>query len=112
MNKANGGNGIPAELFQILKDDAIEVLHSLCQQIWEMQQWPEDWKRSVFIPISKKGNAKECSNYHIIVLISHASSKSFKLGFNSTWTEIFQIYKVDLEKAEEPEIKFPASAGS
>ena len=73
MNKANGGNGIPAELFQILKDDAIEVLHSLCQQIWEMQQWPEDWKRSVFIPISKKGNAKECSNYHIIVLISHAS---------------------------------------
>ena len=79
MNKANGGNGIPAELFQILKDDATKVLHSICQQIWEMQQWLEDWKRSVFIPISKKGNAKECSNYHIIVLISHASKVMLKI---------------------------------
>ena len=64
MNKASGGDGIPAELFQILKDDAVKVLHSICQQIWKTQQWPQDWKRSVFIPIPKKGNAKECSNYH------------------------------------------------
>ena len=72
-NKAGGGDEIPAELFQILKDDAVKVLHSICQQIWKIQQWPEDWKRSVFIPIPKKGNAKECSNYHTIALISHAS---------------------------------------
>ena len=73
MNKASGGDGIPVELFQILKDDAVKVLHSICQQIWKTQQWPQDWKRSVFIPISKKGNAKECSNYRTIALISHAS---------------------------------------
>ena len=73
MNKAGGGDGIPAELFQILKDGAVKVLHSICQQIWKTQQWSQGWKRSVFIPISKKGNAKECSNYHIIALISHAS---------------------------------------
>ena len=72
-NKASRGDGIPAELFQILKDDAVKVLHSICQQIWKTQQWPQDWKRSVFIPIPKKGNAKECSNYHTFVLISHAS---------------------------------------
>ena len=70
MNKASGGDGIPAELFQVLKDDAVKVLYSICQQIWKTQQWPQDWKRSVFIPIPKKGNAKECSNYHTIVLIS------------------------------------------
>ena len=64
MNKASGGDGIPADLFQILKDDAVEVLHSICQQIWKTQQWPQHWKRSVFIPIPKKGNAKECSDYH------------------------------------------------
>ena len=64
INKANGGDGIPVELFQILKDDAVKVLHSICQQIWKTQQWPQDWKRSLFIPIPKKGNAKECSNYH------------------------------------------------
>ena len=69
INKASGGDGIPAELFQILKDDAVKVLHSICQQIWKTQQWPQDWKRSVFIPIPKKGNAKECSNYHTIALI-------------------------------------------
>ena len=69
-NKASGGDGIPAELFQILKDDAVKVLHSICQQIWETQQWPQDWKRSVFIPIPKKGNAKECSNYHTTARIS------------------------------------------
>ena len=69
MNKASGGDGIPVELFQIQKDDALKVLHSTCQQIWKTQQWSEDWKRSVFVPIPKKGNAKECSNYHIIALI-------------------------------------------
>ena len=73
MNKASGGDGIPVELFQILKDDAMKVLHLICQQIWKRQQWPQDWKRSVFIPIPKKGNAKECSNYHTIALISQAS---------------------------------------
>ena len=73
MNKASGSDGIPAELFQILKDDTVKVLHSTCQQIWKIQQWPQDWKRIVFIPIPKKGNAKECSNYHTVALISHAS---------------------------------------
>ena len=73
MSKASGGDGIPVELFQILKDDAVKVLHSICQQIWRTQQWPQDWTMSVFIPIPKKGNAKECSNYHIIALISHTS---------------------------------------
>ena len=73
MNKASGGDGIPAELFQILKDAAVKALHSICQQIWKTQQWPQDWKRSVFIPIPKKGNAKESSNYHTIALISHPS---------------------------------------
>ena len=73
MNKASGGDGIPGELFQILKDDTVKVLHSLCQQTWKTQPWPQDWKRSVFIPIPKKGNAKECSNYHTTALISHAS---------------------------------------
>ena len=86
MNKANGGDGIPVKLFQILKVDAVKVLHSICQQIWKTQQWPQDWKRLVFIPIPKKGNAKESSNYHTIALISHASisSKCSKPGFNST----------------------------
>ena len=73
MNKASGSDGIPIKLFQILKDDAVKVLHSICQHIWKTQQWPQDWERSVFIPIPKKGNAKECSNYHTIALISHAS---------------------------------------
>ena len=71
MNKASGGNGIPVELFQILKDDAVKMLHSICQQIWKTQQWPQDWKSSVFFPIQKKGNAKECSNYRTIAHISH-----------------------------------------
>ena len=72
-NEASGGDGIPAELFQIIKDDAVKVLHSICQQIWKTQQWPQDWKKSIFTPIPKKGNAKECSNYHTIALISQAS---------------------------------------
>ena len=79
MNKASGGDGIPAELFQILKDNAVKVLHSICQQIWKTQQWPQDWKTSVFIPIPKKGNAKECSNYRTIALISHASKVMLKI---------------------------------
>ena len=74
-----GGDGIPVELFQILKDDSVEVLHSICQQIWKTQQWPQDWKRSVFIPIPKKGNAKECSNYLTIALISHTSKVMLKI---------------------------------
>ena len=78
MNKASGGDRIPVELFQILKDDAVKVRHSICQQIWKTQQWPQDWKRSVFIPIPKKGNAKECPNYHTIALISHASKVMLK----------------------------------
>ena len=79
MNKASGGDGIPAELFQILKDDAVKVLHSVYQQIWKTQQWPQDWKRSVFIPIPTKGNAKECSNYCTIALNSHASKVMLKI---------------------------------
>ena len=87
MNKGSGGDGIPVELFQILKDDAIKVLQSICQQIWKMQQWPQDWKRLVFIPIPRKGNSKECSNYHTIALISHAKKVMLKIlqaRFNST----------------------------
>ena len=79
MNKASGGDGIPVELFQILKNDTVKVLHSVCQQIWKIQQWPQDWKRSVFIEIPKKGNAKECSNYHMITLISDASKVMLKI---------------------------------
>ena len=79
MNKASGGDGIPVELFQILKDDAVKVLHSICHQIWKSLQWPQDWESSVFIPIPKKGNPKECSNYHTIALISHASEVMLKI---------------------------------
>ena len=79
MNKASGGDGIRVELFQIRKDNAVKVLHSICQQIWKTQQWPKDWKRSVFIPIPKKGNVKECSNYHTIALISHTSKVMLKI---------------------------------
>ena len=79
MNKASGGDGIPVELFQTLKDDTVKELQSICQQIWKTQQWPQDWKKSVFIPIPKKGNAKECSNYRTIALISHASKVMFKI---------------------------------
>ena len=79
MNKPSGGDGIPVELFKILKDDAVQVLHSICQQIWKTQQWPQDWKRSVFISIPKKGNTKECSNYCTIALISHARKVMLKI---------------------------------
>ena len=80
MNKASGGGEIPVELFQILKDDAVKVLHSICQKIWKIEQWPQDWKRSVFIPIPKRGNAKECSSYHTIALISHTSKVMLKIS--------------------------------
>ena len=79
MNKASGDDGIPVELFQIVKDDAVKVLHLICQQIWKTQQWPQDWKRSVFIPVSKKGNTKECSDYHTIAFISHTSKVMLKI---------------------------------
>ena len=79
MNKASGGDGVPAEIFQILKDDAVKVLHSISQQIWKTQQWSQDWTRSVFIPIPKKGNFKECSKYHTITLISHTSKAMIKI---------------------------------
>ena len=116
MDKASGGDGIPVELFQTLKDDAVKVLHSICQQIWKTQQWPQDWKRSVFIPIPKKGNAKECSNYRTIALISHASKVMLKILQARLQQYVncvnFQMFKLVLEKAEEPEIKLPTSAGS
>ena len=116
MNKASGGNRIPVELFQILKDNAMKVLYSICQQIWKTQQWPQDWKRSVFIPIPKKGNAKEYSNYCTIALISHASKVMLKILQARLQQyvnqENSQIFKLDLEKAEKPEIKLLTSVGS
>ena len=115
-NKANRGDGIPAELFQILKDDAVKVLHSICQQIWETQQWSQDWKRSVFIPTQKKGNGKECSNYCTIAFISHAGKVMLKI----LQARLQQYVNQELpdaqagfrKKAEEPEIKLPTSIGS
>ena len=97
MNKASGGDGIPAELFQILKDDAVKVVHSICQQIWKTQQWPQGWKRSVFIPIPMKGNAKECSNYCTIALISYTSKVVLKIlqaGFRKGRGTRDQIAKI------------------
>ena len=104
VNKASGGDGIPVELFQILKDAAMKVLHSVCQQIWKTHQWPQDWKRAVFIPISKKGNDKECSNYCTIALISHASKVMLKIlqaRLQQYMNIKFHMFKLDLEKAEE-----------
>ena len=115
MNKASGSDGIPVELFHILKDDAVTVLHSICQQIWKTQQWPQYWERSVFFPISEKGNAKECSNYHTIALISHTSKvmlKILKARLQQYVNYELLMIKLVLEKAEEPEIKLPTSAGS
>ena len=108
MNKASGGDGISVELFPILKDNTVKV-HSICQQIWKTQQWPQDWKSSVFIPTPKKGNAKECSNYCTVALIPRASKVMLKIlqGFSSTRTVNFWMFKPVLEKAEEPEIKLP-----
>ena len=112
-NKASGGDRIPPELFQILKDDAVKMLHSICQQIWKTEQWPWDWKKSVFITIPKKGNAKECSNYCTIALISHPSKVMLKILQTRLQQYVnFQMFKLDLEKAEEPDIKLPASVGA
>ena len=114
MNKASRSDGIPVELFQILKDDAVKVLYSTCQQIWKTQKWPQDWKRLVFIPILKKGNAKECSDYCTIALILHTSKVMLKILQPSLWQYLKceLLFKLDLEKAEEPEIKLPTSVGS
>ena len=115
MNKVSEGNGIPVELFQTLKEDAVKVLHSICQQIWKTQQWPQDWKRSVFSPIPKKGNAKECSNYCTIALISHASKVMLKIlqaRLQQHMNRELPMFKLVLGKAEEPEIKLPTSTGS
>ena len=112
-NKAGGCDGIPVELFQILKDDAVKVLHSICQQIWKTQQWPQVWKRSVFIPIPKKDNTKECSDYPTIALISHASKVMLKILQARLQQYVnFQMFNLDLQKVEEPEIKLPTSVGS
>ena len=115
MNKASGGDGIPVELFKSLKDDAVKVLHSICQQIWKTQQWPQDWKRSVFIPIPNKGNVKQCSNYRTIALISHANKVMLKI-LQARLQQYMNCELPDvqagLEKAEEPKIKLPTSVGS
>ena len=114
-NKASGGGGIQVELFQILKDDAVKVLHSICQQIWKTHQWPQDWKRLIFFPMPKKGNAKECSNYRTIALISHASKVMLKIlqaRLQQYVNHNFQMFKLVFEKAEEPQIKLPTSAES
>ena len=117
MNKASGYDGIPVELFQILKHDAVKVLHSICQQIWKTQQWPQAWKMSVFIQMPKKGNAKKFSNYHTIELISHASEVKLKIlqaRLQQYVNHEINIHGevLSLEKAEEPEIKLPTSIGS
>ena len=107
-NKASGGDEIPVELFQILKDDALKVLHSIHQQIWKTQQWPQDWKRSVFVSIPKKGHTIECSNYHTIALISHTSKITLKILQARLQQYVnceLQIFRLVLEKTEEPEIK-------
>ena len=114
-NKATRGDGIPVELFQILKIDAVKVLHSIRQQIWKTQQWPQDWKRSVFIPTPKKGNAKECSNYRTIALISHASKIMLKIlqaRLQQYMNRELSDVQAGFKKAEEPEIKLPKSVGS
>ena len=115
MNKASGGDGIPAELSQILKDNAAEVKCLICQQIWKNQQWPQDWKNSVFISMPKNINAKESSNYHVIALISHASKVMLKILQDRLQQYVncaLQMYKPVLEKAVESEIKLPTSTGS
>ena len=115
MNKASGGDGIPVELFQILKDDAVKVQHSICQQIWKTQQWPHDWKRSVFIPVPKKGNAKKCSNYCTTALISHASKVMLKIlqaRLQQYMNRELPDVQAGFRKAEESEIKSETSAGS
>ena len=114
-NKASGGDEIPVGLFQILKDVAVKLISSICKQIWKTKQWPQDWKSSVFIPIPKKGNARECSNYCTIALISHSSKEMLKIlqaRLQQYMNRELQMFKLDLDKAEEPEIKLPTSDGS
>ena len=114
-NKASGGDGIPVELFQILKDDAVKVLHSIYQQIWKTQQWPQDWERSVFIPIPKKGNTKECSNYYTIALISHTSKIMLKILQGRVQQFVnreLPNVQAGFRKGRQPEIKLPTSVGS
>ena len=108
MNKASGGGRIPVEVFQVLKDDAVKVLHSICQQIWKTQQWPQHWKKSAFILLPKKGNAKECSNYHTIAHISHTSKVMLKIlqaRLQQYLNHELPDVQAGFEKAEEPEIK-------
>ena len=113
MNKTSGGDGITVELVQILKDIAVNVLHSICEQIWKTQQWPQDWKWSIFIPIPKKGSAKEYSTYCTIALISHTSKVMLKILQARLQQYLnFQMFRLVLEKAEEPDIKLPTFAGS
>ena len=115
MNKASGGDGIPAELFQILKDDAVKVLYSICQHIRTTQQRPQDWKMSVFIPIPNKGNAKECASYHTVAFISHASKLMLKIlqaRLQQYVNRELPGVQAGFRKAEEPEIKLPTSTGS
>ena len=127
MNKPSGGDGISVEIFQILKDDAVKMLHLICQQIWKTQEWPRGWKRSVFIPSPNKGNAKECSNYCTVTskvmlkILQSGFNNTWTIqqymrlqqsGFNNTWTINAKMFKLVLEKAEEPEIKLPISDGS
>ena len=114
-NKARGGDGIQAELFQIPKDDTIKVLYSIHQQIWKTQQQPQNWKRSAFIPVPKKGSAKQHPNYQTIAFVLHASKvmlNTLQPGFSNMWIKNLQMYKLDLEKAEKPEIKLPTFGGS
>ena len=111
----SGGDKIPVELFQILKNDAVKVLHSICQQIWKAEQWPQDWKRSVFIPIPKKGNAKESSHYRTIALISSPNNvmlKILQVRLQQYVKQELPDVQTDSEKAEHPEIKLPTSTGS
>ena len=113
--QSRGGDGIPVELFQILKDAAAKVLHSIHQQIWKTEQWPQDWKRSVFVPIPKKGNDRECSNYHTIALVSHTSKVMLKIlqaRLQQYMNQELPSVQTGFKKAEEPEIRLPTSAGS
>ena len=115
MNKASGGDGITVELFQTLKDDVVKVLHSICQQFWKTQQWLQDWIKSLFIPIPKKGNAKECSNYHTIAPILHASKimvKILQAKLQQYVNHELPDVQAGFKKTEEPKVKLPTSVGS
>ena len=116
VNKTSGCDGISVELFKTLKDDAIKVLHSICQQIWKTQQWPQDWKKSILIPLPKKGITKGCSNHqrqlHLSPMLVRSCLKSCMLGFSIQWIKNFEMAHLGLEKAGEPEMKLPTLSGS